>query len=272
MPSLAEHQSNEYTKMIVLGDPGTGKTGGLASLVAGGYWLGILDYDNGLESLKQFVRKNGKEGLANVEYRTLRDKRKTVPSGSVIDGQAKAFVEGLKMLDRWKYKNGDGTEVDLGPPANWGPERILVIDSLTLQARAAYDWCEQLIPVGKSGQIDSRMIYYNAQKAIEQYIANITSESYQTNVIVITHVNYIDNEDGSRKGYPNTIGKALSPYIGAYFNSIALCTTKAGGKRVVQTAPTALIDLKNPKPFAMLPEYPVGTGLADFFKVLRSND
>jgi hypothetical protein len=259
--------------MIVLGDPGTGKTGGLASLVKAGYWLGILDYDNGLETLKAYVRKEcGKEDLNNVEYRTLRDKRKATPSGGVIDGNATAFSDGLKLLDNWKYKNGDGTETDLGPPSKWGPERILVIDSMTLWAKAAYDWREQLTPRGKSGQFDPRAVFYDAQRAIEQAIANLTSESYQTNVIVVTHVNYVDNEDGTRKGYPNTIGKALSPVIGAYFNSIALCTVKAGGKRVVQTAPTAMIDLKNPKPFAMLPEYPVGTGLADFFKVLRAND
>jgi len=270
MPSLEDHQSNEFTKMIVLGDPGTGKTGGLASLVKD-YWLGILDYDNGLESLKQFVRREcGKEGLANVEYRTLRDKRKSTPSGSMVDGGATAFTDGLKMLDHWKYKNDDGTMTDYGPPSQWGPERILVIDSMTLQAKAAYDWCEQMVPRGKSGQFDPRAVYWDAQKSIEQCVANYTSEAYRTNVICITHVNYIDNEDGTRKGYPNTIGKALSPIIGLYFNSIAMCTVKAGGKRVVQTAPTAMVDLKNPKPFAMLPEYPIGTGLADFFKVLRS--
>jgi hypothetical protein len=101
-------------------------------------------------------------------------------------------------------------------------------------------------------------------------LANLTSEAFRTNVIVITHINYVDNEDGTgRKGYPNAIGKALSPIIGAYFNSIALCTTKPGGKRVIQTSSTAMIDLKNPAPFAMLPEYPISTGLADFFEVLR---
>ena len=30
-----------------------------------------------------------------------------------------------------------------------------------------------------------------------------------------------------------------------------------------------MIDLKNPKPFEMLPHYPISTGLADFFAVLR---
>ena len=264
MPSLSQHQSNEYTKMIILGDPGTGKTGGLTSLVKADYWLGILDYDNGLDPLKQFIQHECPDRIDNVEYRTLRDKRKASPAGSLIDGPATAFVEGLKMLDRWRY--GD---VDLGPPAEWGPNRILVLDSLTHFARAAYDWREQLVPRGKSGQFDPRAVYFDAQKAIEACIANLTSESFRTNVIVLTHVNYIDNEDGTRKGYPNAIGKALSPVLGSYFNSIAMCSTKAGGKRVIQTAPTALIDLKNPAPFAMLPEYPISSGLADFFAVLR---
>src|SRR6516164_7211315 len=131
MPTLKQHHSNSFTKMIILGDPGSGKTGCLASLVKAGYWLGILDYDNGLEPLKQFILHECPEDIENVEYRTLRDKHKASPTGSVIDGPATAFVDGLKMLDRWKY--GDGPGVDLGPPADWGTDRILVVDSLTLQ-------------------------------------------------------------------------------------------------------------------------------------------
>jgi len=255
--------------MIVLGDPGTGKTGALTSLVKAGYWLGILDYDNGLEVLKQFLKHEYPEGLENVEYRTLRDKRKATSAGSIIDGPATAFADGLKMLDRWQYKQRDGSQIDLGPPAEWGANRVFVLDSGTLCARSAYDWREQLIPRGKSGLYDPRAVYFDAQKAMEALIAGITSEQFRTNVIFITHVNYVDNEDGTRKGYPNAIGKALSPTIGAYFNSIAQCETKTGGKRIIRTTPTALIDLKNPAPFAMLPEYPISTGLADFFAVLR---
>ena len=265
MPTLDQHQSNQFTKMIILGDPGTGKTGGLTSLVKADYWLGIEDYDNGLEPLKQYILHECPDKIDNVEFRSLRDKRKATPAGMMVDGPATAFPEGLRMLDRWKY--GD---VDLGPPSEWGPDRIFVLDSLTHCGRAAYDWAEQLMPRSKSGLIDPRAIYFRAQDAIMALLANLTSEYFRTNVIVITHVNYVDNEDGTRKGYPNAVGSAISPKIGSFFNSIALCTTKPGGRRVIQTAPTAMIDLKNPAPFAMLPEYPISTGLADFFAVLRN--
>ena len=264
MPSLAHHQSNEFTKMLLEGDSGSGKTGSLCSLVTAGYNLRILDFDNGLETLKQFVLRECPGRIGDVEYRTLRDKWKASPDGPVIDGMPKAFIDGVKMLDRWRYG-----EIDLGVPAEWGPDCILVIDSLTFLSDAAYHFREGLTKSGSGGKYDVRAIYKDAQDAIENLLAQVTSEGMRTNVIVISHVKYVDNPDGTRKGYPTAVGSALSPIIPRYFNTVALCQTKSGGKRTIQTAATAMIDLKNPKPFAMQKEYPIETGLADFFKVLR---
>jgi len=269
MPTLNHHQSNEYTKLLIEGDSGSGKTGALTSLVSAGYNLRILDMDNGLETLKQFVLKECPDRIANVEFRTLRDKRKASPLGPIIDGQPKAFIAALNMIDRWRYKNEDGTETDLGVPAEWGPSCILVIDSLTLLSDAAFDFREPLVPKSAQGKYDARAVYKDAQDAIETMVSYLTSEGFRTNVIVNSHVRYVDNPDGTKKGYPTTVGSALSPKIPMYFNSVALCQTSAGGKRTIQTIATAMIDLKNPKPFAMAPTYPIETGLADFFKVLR---
>jgi hypothetical protein len=270
MPSLSKHQSNQYTKMLIMGDSGSGKTGALASLVCDGFKLRILDMDNGLETLKTFVEKNCPTNLENVEYRTLRDKYKSTAAGPIIDGVPKAFVEAVKMLDRWKYTDAEGLAVDLGPPAEWGSECILVIDSLTFLSDAAWDWREPLTPRGSSGQYDKRAVYGDAQDAIEKVLALLTGETFRTNVIVIAHIRYVDNPDGTKKGYPTAVGSALSPTIPRYFNSVALCTNIAG-KRSIQTTATAMIDLKNPKPFEMLPRYDLSDGLSKFFKVLRGD-
>lgn len=269
MPTLNKHQSNEYTKLLIEGDSGSGKTGALTSLVREGYKLRILDMDNGLETLKQFILKECPEKIENVEFRTLRDKRKASPLGAVIEGQPKAFISALTMLDRWRYKDGEGNETDLGVPAEWGSDCILVIDSLTFLSDAAFDFREPLTPKSSQGKYDVRAVYKDAQDAVENVLALLTSESFRTNVIVISHIRYVDNPDGTKKGYPTAVGSALSPQIPRYFNSVALCQTSAGGKRTIQTVATAMIDLKNPKPFAMAPSYPIETGLADFFKVLR---
>ena len=270
MTSLARHQSNEYTKLLVLGDSGSGKSGALASLVKSGYHLRIVDMDNGLETLKQYILKECPEKIEGVEFRTLRDKRKASPSGPIIDGAPKAFVEAIRMLDRWRYVDEGGNEIDLGVPAEWGPDVILVIDSLTFLSDAAYDWREPLTPKGKEGKYDQRAVYKDAQDAIESVLALVTSEAFRTNVIVTSHVKYVDNPDGTKKGYPTAVGSALSPQIPRYFNTVALFQTKAGGKRTLHTAATAMIDLKNPKPFAIEKEYPIETGMADVFAALRS--
>ncbi|MDE2105565.1 MAG: AAA family ATPase [Patescibacteria group bacterium] len=259
MPSLSQHQSNDFTKLLIEGDSGSGKSGSLTSLVKAGYKLRILDFDNGLEPLKQFVLRDCPDKIDNVEFRTLRDEYTSSASGPKVT-RPTAFVDALKMLDHWKY--GD---VDLGKPSAFGPDCIVVIDSLTFFADAAFEWARGMLPSAK----DPRQWYGAAQEGVESALALLTSDNFRSNVIVISHVKYVDNPDGTRKGYPTAVGSALSPVIPRYFNSVALCQTKAGGARTIQTTATAMIDLKNPKPFAMAPSYPIETGLADFFGVLR---
>ena len=56
MPALSDHQSSQTTKMLFIGDSGSGKTGALASLAAAGYNLRILDVDNGVDILANLLR------------------------------------------------------------------------------------------------------------------------------------------------------------------------------------------------------------------------
>lgn len=262
MPSLANHQSNSFTKILLCGDSGSGKSGSLTSLVAAGYSLRILDMDNGLDPLKSFVLKQCPNKIGNIEYRTLRDDYKTGARGPVVD-KAKAFVETLKMLDNWKYTL-DGVETDLGDPAAFGPDCIVVLDSLTFLSNAAFDWAQAMNPAAK----DPRQWYGAAQEAVENTLALLTSASFRTNVIITAHVRYMENDDGTKKGYPNSVGSALGPVIPSYFNNWAQCENK-GGKRSIVTGATSMIDLKNTRPFDMDARYPIETGLADYFGVLR---
>lgn len=267
MPPLAEHQSAEFTKLLLMGDSGTGKTGSLVSLVKAGYKLRILDFDNGLDVLKKLVAKFCPDKAGNVEYRTLDDKINMGPAGPTVTPFA--FAECLRMLNRWEYVH-NGQKVDLGVPATWGKDCILVIDSLTFLADAAYNWALAMNPKTNKGKDwDGRMIYFFAQDAIEKSIlVNIKSDAFKTNVIVIAHVKYMERPDGTTKGYPTAVGSALSPQIPPYFNSTIQMQTKAGGARTILTAPSAMIDLKNPA--FLTSEMPIDSGLAEFFKQVRS--
>lgn len=259
MPKLSDHQSNEFTKLLLSGDSGSGKSGALASLVAADYKLRILDLDNGLEPLKTYILKECPTKIDNVEFHTLRDDYEGGPTGPIVKSP-KAFINAVKMLDKWKYD-----DVDLGDPAKWGPECILVIDSSTFLGDAAFNWAVALNPGAK----DPRQWYHTAQQGIEKVFAGVTAESFKTNVIIISHLRYEQSPDGKQKGYPTTIGGALGPTIPRYFNNWAQVETKKG-ERTIRTAITSTVDLKNTKPFDMQDTYPISTGLAEFFAVLRN--
>lgn len=266
MPTLSDHPSDEFVKLLFIGDSKAGKTSALVSLVKAGYKLYILDLDNLLDPLAMLVRKHCPENLGNVHFRSIRDRYKPSQLGPVIDGTAVAYVNALKMLDNWKYKDKD-EEVDEGKPMEWGDDCILVIDSLSRLCDAAYQWQLQLTPVGK-GKEDGRAVFFNAQQHIEKTIAMITSPGFRVNVIIIAHVLYQDQPDGTKKGFPQGVGQALSPKIPQYFPAYALAEKK-GDKRILRTTSTPLIDLANSKPFEMAKELPLETGLATFFETIR---
>lgn len=248
---------------MLIGYSGAGKTGALTSLVEAGYKLRILDFDNGLDSLVIQCRKRCPDKLANINFISLRDKLKGTQAGPILDGMPTAFTRAMQLLDRWK----DGAE-DLGRPSDWGEDTVVVIDSLTFMSEAAFNWATAMNPSAK----DKRQIYGAAQDAIENAIALLTSDSFKTNVIVTAHIKFIDQPDGTTKGFPTAVGNALSPKLPAYFNNVALCETKGAGtsaQRVIRTISTGLVDVKSPASFTMPPELPIATGLADFFKVNR---
>lgn len=269
MTNITNHQSNAYTKLISVGDPMTGKTGSLVSLVKAGYKLRILDLDNKLGVLKSYILKECPDKADNVEFRSLRDKYKATSEGFVVAGMPTAFIAALKMLDHWRYKEADGLEVDLGAPGTWGPDYILVVDSLSRLCDYCYDWRLPLTPKGKmTGEYDNRAVYGDAQDAIESLLAGITSSSYETNVIFTAHIMYMTLTDGVLKGFPQGIGQKLSPKIPQYFPNMIRYYNK-GGKRIITTESTNLIDLASERPDALQTSYPIETGLADIFAVLR---
>ena len=257
MSKLEGPSSSTLVKVLLMGDSGTGKTGALASLVKAGYHLHVLDYDNKIAGgiLPILVKRDCPDNFAHVDYEPLRDRLKASSLGPVLNGVPAAFTRGLALLDKWS----DGSV-----PSEWGPEHVLVVDSLTFLGDAAYNWAKSMNP----GSKEQRQWYYSAQRVVEPLIGMITAASFKTNVVVLAHVDWQSRPDGTMKGFPASIGSALNSTIPAYFENMAQCHI-VNGKRLIQTAPTALLDLKNPAAFKMLPSISIETGLADFFSTLK---
>lgn len=260
MTALSNYRSHELVKLLCLGDAKSGKTGSLVSLVDAGYKLRILNFDDLLDILVNKINELCPNNISNVDVATFRDPTKAGPAGVKINGRPKAWINAIKMLDLWK-----DDDVDLGVPAEWGPDCILVVDSLSRLCDAAYDFHEAIIPPGKSGDFDGRAVYGNAQDDVERLIGMLTSKSFGTNVIIICHGTYMDLPDGTTKIFPQGVGKKLSPKIPTYFPNYVRYVNR-NGNRTISLKSDPLIDLSTTKP---MPEsFPIETGLATIFETL----
>lgn len=259
MPTLDQvPPSEDYLRLLGVGDSGTGKTGSLLSLLQAGYHVGVVDMDNGLAWLKNKIRAHHPELAPRLSWMTFRDKMKLTKSGPIYSGMPSAYTSAIQALTTWE----DGSN-----PSEWGPDRVLVLDSLTFFGNAAYNWKDALNPTVK----DKRQIYGEGQNAVEEILSVLTSDDYHTHVVIFSHIRWVARQDGTTKGYPSALGEALSPKISTYFNSVALYESMGQGaaqRRMIRTTSTPLMDLKN-ETIDMLPQLPIETGLADFFKAAR---
>ena len=266
MPKLSTHSESKPIKMLFIGDSGTGKTGALVSLVKAGYNLVILDFDNGLDILVNLLLEepNADELLARVTYETCTDSLKAVNGTLVPNGQPKAYSKAMKLLSLWKTD-----DEDLGAATSWDKKTILVVDSLTFMSKAIFRYVDFI-----NNFKDPRQTYGESMKLIENTLGLLYSDAVQCNVIITSHISYIEAENGVNKGYPSSIGKALSPTIPRYFNTVLQAKVTGAGaaaKRTIRTVPDGSIDLKTAVvPGKLKPELPINTGLADFFKAAKA--
>lgn len=275
MPGITDHPSLELVKGLIVGVPGSGKTGGLVSLVKAGYKVRVYDFDNLLASLVQLVLNQCPELADNVHYQIFTDKFAGVDNPMIMVNKAMkvvpfikenptAFRRALDQLNHWRVRaNGEVVE-DLGKPSEWGRESVLVLDSLTTCSNAAFRYVQGMNPDAREPQ----SYYHAAQQMILNLINLLTSASFNTNVLVLAHIYYERDDEGHiLKGWPRTIGGALNDQIAGYFNC-ALQVERRGDKRFLRTSANGLIDLKNPMAFKVPAEYPLETGYADFFRAV----
>jgi hypothetical protein len=260
MAKASSLASAEFVKLIYIGTSGTGKTGSLASLVKAGYKIRVLDMDNGIGTLLSFVRRECPEKLDNIDVISCQDKFKADPiKGAAVSGMPKAYTTAIKAMTQWD----DGST-----PAEWGPDTIFVLDSLTKFGAAAFRWAQGLDPTCK----DPRQWYNVAQQSMLTVLDMLTSADFRAHVIVITHVDLVELPDGTTKGFASSLGKALGPKIPVVFNNMVLAESRGSGesvKRTITTMPTQLLDLKNTKPFDLPRTLPLETGMATLFETLR---
>lgn len=266
MTKISDHKSSGVIKMILIGDTGAGKTGALAALAAVGYNVRILDLDNGVDVLNDLLtnpKSQYPKGSADrVDVETFTDPMKNV-NGKLIPAKSSVWQKSMSLLDKW-----DTETSKLGNISTWTPNDVLAIDSLTMLGTGAMNFV--LAMNGRIGQKPFQSDWYDGQLLVEGFLQKLYDEGVNCNIIVNTHVLYIGPEDGPQRGYPSTgTGSKLAPRVGRYFNTMLMAKSQGSGvalKRKLVTTTTPVIELKSTAPLKIKPEYPLETGLADYFK------
>ncbi len=253
MANIKTHKATEYTKLMLVGDSGSGKTTALASLANAGYNLRILDFDDGLSILPEFLNK---DAVKNVSFVTCKDSL----------GQATAFRKGVQMITNWK----DGDE-DFGSVKNWTNKDVLVIDSLTLMGEAALRGA-LVFNNKKPTDQPSQPEWGTAARDVQHIIQYITGSEVPCNVVVTTHMQYMEGDLGVSKAYPTSVGSKLSTKIGRYFNCVCRIDTRSSSKgteRTLRTVSDHKMDLKVTAPSRV--EANTECDLAKLFDSIQKN-
>jgi hypothetical protein len=283
MAPLSQIQARRPIKLLFVGDSGTGKTGALASLADAGYRLRILDLDNGIDILRNLIlspkTKYNPGCINNISAITLTEKMRPV-NGKLIPVKATVWTNMVKLLDYWKDEGED-----LGKVETWGVDDVLVIDSLSMVGIAAINFHLQIngrLMTGSTGN-EYRRDIGQAQSMMENLLQLLYDDNIHCNVIVNSHIAYVDDPgeagkdavDRSQTGYPNALGKALSPKIPRYFNTVLMAKTEGSGSSTrhrIFTKSQGMVNLKSSAPLDVPLSYDLSTGLAEYFRALQKGE
>ena len=253
MASIKNHQSTDVTKLLLVGDSGSGKTASLAQLANAGYNLRILDYDDGLAILPEFLTA---DAVDRVSYVTLKDPI----------GKADSFRRGVNLISNWKDEGED-----FGPVSKWTSKDVLVIDSLTLMGEAALSGAlvfNNKKPTDQASQPE----WGTAARDVQHIVQYITGTEAPCNVVVTTHMQYMEGDLGVSKAYPTSVGSKLSTKLGRYFNCVCRIDTRSSSKGVERTLRTVSdhrMDLKVTAPKLIEPNTELD--LAKLFGAIQKN-
>lgn len=293
MPNFTTPRPVRNTKILYLGHTGSGKTGSLCSLASAGYNVRILDLDDGTELIDDYMtnpksiylrprpglwtEEQARTAPERMSYVTITEGHKITGTKPIPKGDSWAKVQ--NQLNNWR----DGTTV-LGNIATWRPTDVLVIDGLSRLCESAMNFQLSLNgrlatgpQVGDSGSND----YSAAYRLILEFLDLLKSTEIRCNVIMICHIAFLDAPENvatgatrnsktrEMKGFPQTVGRMIGPRVGQYFNH-SLQAKAIGRARRIATNTEDGVDLKNVAPLRVKDSYPLETGLAEYFRDIRS--
>lgn len=232
-------------KILLLGDSGTGKTYSLRTLVDAGLEVFIVFTENGQEVLADtdpdqvhwaytppappsFVEMAKMAKLVNTL--SLKALSELTDSNRTRYGQ---FYEILTLLSDFRCER---TQKSFGPIDDFGPGRVIVIDSLSGLSLAAMN----LVVGGRP--VRSQADWQIAMNILEQLLNKLCF--LQCSAVVTSHVEReVDEVLGGTSIMASTLGRKLAPKIPRFFSDVV--NTQRNGNKFVWATDTSGMTLKS---------------------------
>jgi hypothetical protein len=245
MPKLSD--SKPSPRILICGEPASGKTGALAQLANAGYRLMIHDFDQNSRVINSYLTDKAADVYINT-YAAAK-----ITGTNLFAGTSNAGKQALdelrrftKMLEHWKVVGGE----DLGPCTSWTAKDVVVIDSGTFLGELLL-LAAQEDPETKR---DMRSLYNVAGKYYGAILDHLTGNKMGATVIVLTHLMQTGDKDdqgkivGKARDIPVAVGEKFSKKMQTYFSDIWHLEVDRVGKRNFKTAATDKASLRTSVP------------------------
>lgn len=219
MPIFTQHPNQRRVKLLLVGDPGAGKTGLLATLANLDYKVRILDLDNNLGILSAYLKAG---------------KSDTISYYSIPTKDPESWKKSISITTKWSLP-----DEDLGDLTTWDNKTVLVVDSATFwnDTCMAQVLKENNVADDKTGFDQS--LWGVMSKRFENQVARLTSDRYNFHLILIAHIRMIENKKtgGVMRAFPSFLGQQLPNIVARYMNNVWLAARK-DGKPILHTQTT----------------------------------
>lgn len=233
VPNLKQAPATIAPAILLLGPPGSGKTYSISTLLeAGKEVFAIITEPNGLETLLDVVHKKGLpidklrvqsiaptrpgvsvlKGLAeNISRSSFENLSKMAPSPGRRDAQMHKFLQALEDF------TDDRTGESFGSPFTFGPDRAVVVDSLSGLNLMAWD-----LVVGE--KVTAHQGEWGVAMNFLEKLLNTLTGDFHCPFVMTGHIEREPDEiTGGTKNMTSTLGRKLAPKIPRFFSEVIFC-------------------------------------------------
>jgi hypothetical protein len=212
-------------RVMLIGSPGSGKTHSLRTLIANGItpFIVATEYPDILEDTPKDKCHWHYIEPGKADWATLKDNAEKI---NLLSNDA---LQKLPGVNKDKYRQFfeiiatcanfkcDRTGESYGDASTWGPDRALVIDSLSGLSIMARDLAVGAKPI--ITQPDWGVMMQN----LEQFINACTTGTKCFFILTAHPERELDEAVGSSKVMASTLGRKLAPKLPRFFSDVVMC-------------------------------------------------